>query len=87
MRCHLYTVGALFGVLAICAVLYTASWQLVLLGFAAASISYAIYSWNRDSRKWAPPKDNVISTEGRFPRGRRDNVYELSQLLPNTQQS
>ncbi|MFN8657890.1 MAG: hypothetical protein U0105_16235 [Candidatus Obscuribacterales bacterium] len=85
MRCHLYTVGALIGVLAICAALYTASWQTVLLGFAVAGAIWAVYSWRRDSQKWAPPKDNVISTEGRFPR-RRDNVYELPALYPHTQQ-
>lgn len=86
MRCHLYTVGAIFGVLAICAMLYTASWQFVLLGFAAAGIFWALYSFHRDSRKWNPTKDNVISTEGRFPRAQRDNVYELPSLLPHTQQ-
>jgi hypothetical protein len=86
MRCHLYTVGALVGVLAICAMLYTASWQTVLIGFAAAGVIWALYGFYRDSRKWAPPRDNVISTEGRLPRRQRDNVYELPNLYPHTQQ-
>lgn len=55
MFCQLRTVGAGIGVLATCFMLASLSWQFLLLGFALASIAWAIWSCALQLRP-APPK-------------------------------
>jgi len=50
MLCQVRTIGVGIGVLAVCFMLASLSWQYVLLGFALASIAWACWSCARQLR-------------------------------------
>jgi hypothetical protein len=80
MLCQLRTIGAGIGVLAICFMLASLSWQYLLLGFALASIAWACWSCahqlrprKREEQLTAPAAFNPARRRASAP----DNVYDF----------
>lgn len=78
MLCQFRTIGAGIGVLAVCFMLASLSWQYVLLGFAIAGISWALWSCSVQLKENdnTPRPRNVQAFERRQRRSRA-NVYNF----------
>lgn len=50
MFCWLRTIGVCAGVFAVCVLLASLSWQMVLFGFALSSLVWAVFSLSRQLR-------------------------------------
>jgi hypothetical protein len=74
---QLRTVGAGIAVLALCFLLASSSWQFLLLGFAIASIAWAIWSWSAQLRPEQPAPPKPLQFEQRTRRGRRTVAREV----------
>lgn len=82
MLCQLRTLGAGIGVLAICFMLASLSWQFLLLGFALASIAWAFWSCSRQLRSHRRPTElpPPVAFRRRQPPATADeaaNVYDF----------
>jgi hypothetical protein len=80
MLCQLRTIGACIGVLAICFMLASLSWQYVLVGFALASIAWAF--WSCSNQLQPRKRDQQLPPPAVFDAGRRrrqtsPNVYSF----------
>jgi len=75
---HLRTIGAAVGLTAVCFMLASLSWQWVLLGFALASIAWALWSASVQLSDHRPRPNNVQSfrPHARRPRTTK-NVYSF----------
>lgn len=79
MLCQFRTIGSGVGVLAVCFMLASLSWQFLLLGFALASVIWAVWSWTTQFAH-AQPRGKDASVEPFVRRGsglRGQNVYRF----------
>jgi hypothetical protein len=76
MLSQLRTVGAGIAVLALCFTLASLSWQYLLLGFATASIAWAIWSWSAQLSAPSEKTSSPVPFERRR-RVRRENLYDF----------
>ena len=80
MLCQVRTIGAGIGVLAVCFMLASLSWQYVLLGFALSSIAWAC--WSASNQLRPRKREQQLPQPLAFdPQRRRlespDNVYSF----------
>lgn len=80
MLCQVRTIGAGIGVLAVCFMLASLSWQNLLLGFALASIAWAGWSCSvqlrprKNDKQLPPPLEFDPTRRRRDPSG---NIYSF----------
>ena len=74
MLCHFRTLGAVIGVAGVCFMIATFSWQHVLVGFALAGITWALWSWSAQLNEDKTRVQNIEAFERKRRRGSAD-VY------------
>jgi type IV secretory pathway TrbD component len=86
MLCWLRSIGVCAGVLAICVMLASLSWQLVLYGIALASLAWAVFSLSKQlrPRRQEPKMTTPVSfnVSRRRPRS-SSRVYSFPSELGN----